>query len=363
MFEQIGQVLRRRNPPDFGDVRARAREVIARRLRSQEAYYLAWAGAIGTILSDLPLFDPEMNPEVLAAFREQYPQAYGALTDDQIVERIQQLDPNQVNGIENAVKGKLLEMKVVDRLNEGESLGEFRLFPGQHAELADAANQPGFDILIRNADGSVTDALSAKCSNDLDAIREALDRYPDFKIVANTELAEMSPDILDSGFTEEELVETVKDSLEAAESIGGALDTVGNFLPGLPLVLVAAKRGIPVLMGRSTFESALKKACPELAEAFVFAGIGVVLAFMDAGLISIPVMLGGRWLWHRFKERSAVEQMLQDARRRLAQQMDGSLRFAWAHMPVGFIQSPAIYHSQKFQPQRRFGEGTLLDHN
>lgn len=327
MIPVVEEILRRRGFTGSIDARGEALAAIQRRRKSHEDYSLALIGALGTMASDLPPLDPEVQPEVIDAIRRQYPQTYGPLSDAEIVERIGDLSPESLNGLVNGVKGKLLEMKVVEQLNDGAALGPLKLAPGQHADLASSATQPGYDIIIRNADGSVATELSAKCSADVNYVLDTLERYPEYQIVGSTELAAQHPEVIDAGLSDSDLSEVVSESLEAAGDVGNALDVVGDILPGLPLMVVIGKHGIPLIMGRTTFENALTAALPQLIEAGVFTGLGFLLASLDMGFFSIPVMLGARWLWKRLKERWEALDFMQKARETLLRTLCETPRF------------------------------------
>ena len=67
---------------------------------------------------------------------------------------------------------------------------------------------------------------------------KALQKYPDYDVVANTEIASGGDLVLDSEISHDEVLGVVQDSLEAAGSVGDAFDMIGDFLPGLPVVSV-----------------------------------------------------------------------------------------------------------------------------
>jgi len=327
MIPSIEEILSRRPAPNVSDPREEALNRLKRRIKRQENQSIALVGALATMASELPALDPEMQPEVLEALRQQYPNAYGPLSDGQIVERVGNMSPDELSGLLN-VKGKLLESEVVNRLNEGADLGGLELSPGQHAELASSATQPGYDIIIHNADGSVATELSAKCSNDVGEVVRALERYPEYQIIGSSELAAQHPDVIDAGMSDADIAETVGESFEAAGEVGEALDIVGDILPGLPIIFVAGRHGVRLVMGKTTFEKAVRTAAPQLIEAGVFTGIGFGLAALDMGLFSIPVMIFGKFLWGWIKDRRRAKQYLLDAYSNLETIMSQRPRFA-----------------------------------
>ena len=50
-------------------------------------------------------------------------------------------------------------------------------------------SQPGWDIQILNADGTVDQVLQAKATESVSYVKEALEKYPDIEIVTTEEVA------------------------------------------------------------------------------------------------------------------------------------------------------------------------------
>jgi hypothetical protein len=84
-----------------------------------------------------------------------------------------------LEGAVNAAKGKYFEYLVVDRLNNGERVGDVVLPDGFTAKVAESMTQPGWDIQILDHNSRVADYLQLKATDNAGYIREALDRYPE----------------------------------------------------------------------------------------------------------------------------------------------------------------------------------------
>lgn len=98
-------------------------------------------------------------------------------------EKVASLDSgDELNGLVSAVKGKLFEMKYVGELNDG------GLPDGWHAQLADSATQPGWDLQIINDHGVLQELISAKATDHMGYVTDALERYPDIDIVTTSEV-------------------------------------------------------------------------------------------------------------------------------------------------------------------------------
>lgn len=154
-------------------------DLIARRLSNEDYIDSAMVG--GATVADIiagDISERQIPPSVLQAYHLQYPHGNG------FVEAVRNLhgDPAALRGLLSGVRGKLFEMDFVDRLNHG------GLPNGWSAELAPQANQPGWDILIRDEHGALQQELQLKATNSVEYVREALERYPHIDIAVTHEL-------------------------------------------------------------------------------------------------------------------------------------------------------------------------------
>lgn len=114
------------------------------------------------------------------------------------------LEGDALQGAVNTAKGKYFEYLVVERLNAGEQVGPLVLADGFRAELAESFTQPGWDLRIVDAHGATAEYLQLKATDSVGYVRDALERYPDFQILATHDVAH-SGLVLDSGLSNEEL--------------------------------------------------------------------------------------------------------------------------------------------------------------
>ena len=115
------------------------------------------------------------------------------------------LTEGQIKGHLGNIKGKYFEVLVVERLNAGETVGELKLLPGQEASLANSPTQTGWDIEIRNADTSIAERIQLKATASMGYIKEALERYVDFRVAVPAEIDGMADEILQTDITNESL--------------------------------------------------------------------------------------------------------------------------------------------------------------
>lgn len=200
---------------------------LARRFEEGRNKTLIEAAACSAAVMGLNLesgFDPStLSPELLESFKLAFL--------NMEIEDITNYSGDQLNGLLQPWKGKLFEVSVRDRLNEGEWVGDYHLEAGQFAELAESANQPGWDLQILNADGSVAELVQLKATNYIDYVESALNKYPDFNIISTSELS--AHDGLIDGLT----VSDISDSyLESQLSESLSEDGFGLLDLGLPLI-------------------------------------------------------------------------------------------------------------------------------
>lgn len=186
--------------------------------------------ASGSIMSRL--LGWHVPSDVQQAYEMAYPQKAAAMD---FKEAVEDLDEDQLDGFISGVKGKLFEIKYTDYLNDG------RLPAGYHAEMAQSATAPGWDIAVLDADGNVDEVLQLKATESAEYIGHALERYPYIDIVSTEEvysevtMGDMAEHVINSGISNEELTQYVQDTVMA-----GADVSYESFLPSIiPYAIIA----------------------------------------------------------------------------------------------------------------------------
>ena len=87
----------------------------------------------------------------------------------------------QTETISDAV-ARMSSDELVDHLNSG------GLPDGYHAEIADSATQPGWDIRVLDEHDQVSELLQANATESAHSVQEALQRYPDIDVTMTTEV-------------------------------------------------------------------------------------------------------------------------------------------------------------------------------
>lgn len=265
------------------------RDLIERRVSNEDYVDAAMIGSLSVadVLAG-KISESEIPPEVIESYHLQYP------NQDGFVEGVRSLhgDPEALRGLISGVKGKLFEIKFLDHLNDG------GLPAGWTAELASSANQPGWDVLIRDADGTIHSEVQLKATQSVEYVREALERYPDFEIGVThevyTQLAAdpaLAPMVFDSGESLGTLDHVVSASVDEAAihfgllsvEIAVAFAVVQNFLAyrnGRTTLLKALKnvgvRGVLVLIARGAAFGAATATGAPLVAVPVAAGVRIL---------------------------------------------------------------------------------------
>lgn len=225
---------------------------------------LALFAVLSPTNTDATLDLANLPPQALEAFQAAYPNV-----------DLQSLDGVSAEGLTgylNAWQGKLFEVSVRDQLNAGESVGPWALAAGQKAELAQLSNQPGWDLVILNADGTTADVIQLKATESASYVRDALERYPDIPVIATSDVA--------SGLIDEERVTIAEhgtDELSGtilADGAGSALQASDVLMPtGIVLVTEA----MAVMAGQKSAESAIESAATRGTLSVVASVIGALI--------------------------------------------------------------------------------------
>ena len=254
--------------------------------------------------------EPQSNPLIMEAFRLQYPKVD--------LDSLVGASEGRLDGLAKGIKGKYFEVLVRDRLNNGETLGELRLGPGQLARLAESPTQEGWDLEIVNAkDGSLVEQLQLKATTSMSYVKSALDKNPGIRVAVPSEVDGVKDEILRTDISESDLAEAVNRQL--GEQSEGALqdmldqstEWVFDAVPIVSGILVAVTEGRHVLIGRSSLDESIRRGAKRLGRSAAFSTLGATLVALDAGILSVPTITAARVAWRRLNNRIASGEYLQ----------------------------------------------------
>jgi len=246
--------------------------------------------------------DSDIAPEVIEAYRLQYPDV---AAEKGFVEAVRehQGDTDEIRGLVSGVKGKLFETQYVEHLNDG------HLPDGLHAELAEKANQPGYDILIKDDDGNVNQVLQAKASTSLESAKHAIEQNPDIDVIVPNE---MGDSVEAAGLAGDvQAVPIEMDDLQG--TVDGAVDQASTassiHIPFLGLSLLALETLVAAYKGKPVNWVELGSRGGKIAVASLV-GQGVFM-LTGTGFISIPAAMGLRMLMEGDKGLKAYEEFVE----------------------------------------------------
>lgn len=284
---------------DFDDLKGAIYKLYQQYIRGHEQTLMeavAASAAVNALFLSDQIDLSKVTPQIEEAWRLAYPNVE--------LSSLAGKNPEEVEGFLSAWKGKHFEVTVRDELNAGNAVGDIQLESGQVASLAESSTQPGWDLQILNADGTIAEELQLKATESLSYVQSALEKYPDIDVLTTSEVFEsaenVSGQIFNSGISDNAIAETIQEPMEAL------LDTpfgelVEDVLPGLPFILITVSEGRHVIMGRKSFEIALSSAVERGIKTGAAIGVGALIALMDGGLLSIPAAFFTRVGIDRYK--------------------------------------------------------------
>lgn len=253
----------------------------------------------------LHIFDGNPDPLALEAIRMTNPNfdpnMIGDYSEDQLV------------GIVNSAKGKYFELLVADRLNNGEQVGELVLPEGYHAELAESLTQPGWDLAILDPYGNVAEHLQLKATENFGYITEALEKYPDIRIIAADEAADSAPEgytmVIDSDISNSELASSVRHALEINDNSFFDKFT-DSFHPLLPLAIIAGFEGYKVYTGKQGINTAVKNGAERAGRSIFSSAAGALVFALGGGILALPAAFSAGMFYRRLNNMRKVSDLM-----------------------------------------------------
>lgn len=167
---------------------------------------------------DLPAFN-ENEQLVLEALRRSN-SLLATATDNELAEYIQGMEPNQLQGLQNNVKGIYHELRFARDYSANED---------QYAvELFEATNHPGADVRIINLETGEVREIQLKATGFMSHIRAHNDRYESVDLFAISELADTSDSISSTGMSNAELTGDVSNVVSGLGDVGESNEVLNS---------------------------------------------------------------------------------------------------------------------------------------
>jgi len=229
--------------------------------------------------------DHQIAPDVIRAFHDQYPNIQGSFVD--AVKRLHD-DPGALAGLVNGVKGKLFEENYVGWLNHG------NLPDGFHAELAPHANNPAWDIAVKDNHGHVAQLLQAKATECMQYVQHAFDAHPDIDVVTTHEVFQNLADhganinhLIDSHQALSGITDHVADAADSAD----AAAAFAFHVPWLAVSWAVVQNYGRYRKGTLSFDEFIRHTGQRAGLAFVAVGAGWAAANVVTPYAAIPAAI------------------------------------------------------------------------
>lgn len=232
-----------------------------------------------------------------------------------------------LEGAVNAAKGKYFEYLVVDRLNNGERVGDVVLPEGFRAKIAESMMQPGWDIQILDRNSRVADYLQLKATDDAAYIKEAFDRYPDITIMTTDEAAHAvasGTHVLGADISDNWLYHTIREAMGTTDvSFGQAF--VDAFNPLLSLAFIVGTEGYHVTVSDKDAKRAVLAIAHRGTRTVTSHSVGALVYAAGGGWLTLPAAVLTGLVYERLAELYEASSLIEESRRhllllRLAQQ-------------------------------------------
>ncbi len=238
--------------------------------------------------------ESDVNPQLMEAL-DKYP----AIKQDLLATG--ELSQGQISNI----KGKYFEILGRDRLNEGGSLGELQLAPGQTARLAESPTEKGWDLEIIGETGESVERLQQKATESMSYVKGALQDHPEYRVVVPAEMDSASEEIIGTDISHVELSEEVtadnmreqlEEQMESAleNSVHVSAEVAFDAVPLGSLGVLVTIGGYRYLTGQATFREVASRSSRSLRRAVVWSAVGSGLAATGLGMGAIPATMGLR---------------------------------------------------------------------
>lgn len=185
-------------------------------------------------------------------------------SNEELSEYIQGLEPNQIQGLHNNIKGIYHELKYQDMENSDDDI--------YRVELFEETNHAGADIkLINELTGEVKE-FQLKATNNLSYINKHNERYEDIDLIVPDDIVEQVKDATNSGVTNKEINETVNNTFIQLDN-----DSAVSSSMSVSAIVSLAKNINILLKGKEISEEEKSKL---LQDGVIAAGVAGITSLM-----------------------------------------------------------------------------------
>ncbi|WP_304038436.1 hypothetical protein [Mesonia mobilis] len=267
------------------------------------------AAAIGSIVYSDYIDLDNITPQMEEAFKLSFPNK--ELSD------LGDMTSEQLEGVVNNWKGKYFEVLLRDELNAGEQIGSLVLEDGQLVKLSENLNEPGWDLQILNADGTIAQEIQAKASENISYVKEALERY-DYDVITTSEISNFSERINTSNFADSTLETEISSPIEALFD-SNAMNIIEEVAPALPFIIITVSEGRKVMVGKQTLQAGFQKSTSRGLKTGASMSAAYIAGVLFGGAIAVPVGIATKLSIDRFRNNSSIAEEMEETNRKLGQ--------------------------------------------
>ena len=163
------------------------------------------AAVFACLMAGQSLMDTPETDLVLDAIHRSS-NALAGMSEQEIGEYLNSLNPEQLQGLANNVKGIYHELSFVEahNLEGGDTV----------AAVFSETNHAGADVYFTDS-GNVVAEVQLKATENVEHVQAHLEAYPDVEVLATEEVASILEGVESSGFSNAELTAEVNDALQA----------------------------------------------------------------------------------------------------------------------------------------------------
>lgn len=267
------------------------------------------AAAIGSIVYSDYIDLDNITPQMEEAFKLSFPNK--ELSD------LGDMTSEQLEGVVNNWKGKYFEVLLRDELNAGEQIGSLVLEDGELVKLSENLNEPGWDLQILNADGTIAQEIQAKASENISYVKEALERY-DYDVITTSEISNFSERINTSNFADSTLETEISSPIEALFD-SNAMNIIEEVAPALPFIIITVSEGRKVMVGKQTLQAGFQKSTSRGLKTGASMSAAYIAGVLFGGAIAVPVGIATKLSIDRFRNNSSIAEEMEETNRKLGQ--------------------------------------------
>ena len=288
------------------------RDLLMREMSPEDFLDTAVVGgvSVGEIVAG-KISELQIPENVKEAFHLQYPNVPYTFVEE--VGRLSR-SSEQIQGLINGVKGKLFEIDYAKWLNEG------HLPTGYTAALAQNANNPAWDIVVRDSHGHIDELLQMKATASLPYVQAAIAAHPNIDVVVPHDLydqlshhPELFEHVIDSHQHLTSMASQVSEGIGHAEAAG-----IHFHFPVIGMLFAASQNFARYRRGNIGLQDALQNFGERAILFIISSGVNFGVSLAATPFVGVPFAMSTRMVvgqfFHNRNRRKVLDMRIQIVR-------------------------------------------------